>query len=115
MTGLLLAVLFAVDLGAGVCQQSDGQQGMWNGTTADDAGCVTPTEYQTMFSPPGLLEAGVITSWSTAGDGEAVIVLVSGVSVTVAYDPMDRPLAATPGLDLEPVKTVGSWWRARVR
>jgi len=38
-----------VDAGGGVCVQTDGQVGLWNGSTADDAGCVTLAEYTATF------------------------------------------------------------------
>ena len=54
---LILALLLtfspaAIDLGDGACQQSDGQTGLWNGTTADDDGCVTLVEYEEMYGDP---------------------------------------------------------------
>lgn len=39
----------AVDVGGGVCQEDDGDLGLWNGSSADDAGCVTLEEYTVMF------------------------------------------------------------------
>lgn len=39
----------ATDLGDGACQQTDGQTGLWNGTTADDEGCITQAEYQVAY------------------------------------------------------------------
>jgi len=52
----LILVLWAVfpvqaadDLGNGACQQTTGEVGLWNGTTADDEGCITPTEYAVMY------------------------------------------------------------------
>lgn len=42
----------ATDLGDGACQQTNGETGLWNGTTADDDGCVTLAEYETMYGDP---------------------------------------------------------------
>lgn len=41
----------AVDVGDGVCQEDDGEFGLWNGSTADDAGCVTFAEYTVQVGP----------------------------------------------------------------
>lgn len=57
---LALVLLFgAVDLGDGACQQSDGQTGLWNGTTADDDGCVTLAEYEAMYGDPEVIVVSV--------------------------------------------------------
>ena len=58
---LALVILFvpAVDLGDGACQQSDGQTGLWNGTTADDDGCVTLAEYEAMYGDPEVIVVSV--------------------------------------------------------
>lgn len=54
MQQILLSLLVAltpltVDLGDGACQQTDGQTGLWNGTTADDEGCITQAEYAALY------------------------------------------------------------------
>lgn len=43
-----------VDLGNGFCAQDDGAQGVWDGTTADDEGCVTEAEYVASFGVEAL-------------------------------------------------------------
>lgn len=85
------------DNGDGTCVQSDGQAGMMNGTTADDAGCITPDEYEALHSPEGLEDAGVISDVVDNGDGT-----VSGTSdswtgsvrITILSDSWARPVAA---------------------
>lgn len=58
--GLVLMFAFpadaATDLGNGVCEDN-GVLGVWNGTTADDDGCVTVAEYDVMF--PGQLDTSL--------------------------------------------------------
>ena len=50
---LTLPAAAAVDLGDGACRElSTGEQGLWNGTTADDDGCVTLTEYEAVYGDP---------------------------------------------------------------
>lgn len=49
LVGMSLPAMAATDLGDGACQQTDGQTGLWNGTTADDDGCVTQAEYAAMY------------------------------------------------------------------
>ena len=56
MSGTALA---ATDLGDGACQQTDGQTGLWNGTTADDDGCVTLAEYEAMYGDPEAIVVSV--------------------------------------------------------
>ena len=46
---LALVSQAATDLGDGACQQTDGQTGLWNGTTADDDGCITQAEYAELY------------------------------------------------------------------
>jgi hypothetical protein len=45
-----------IDLGDGRCQQTDGQQGAWNGTSSNDAGCLTEAEYAATFGEEALEE-----------------------------------------------------------
>ena len=94
----LIAVVFmAAALPAfadGGCTQTDGQQGMWNGTTADDDGCTTPTEYAVMFSPDGLLQAGVIVGYTDAGNGNVTLDFGAGVVNTVKGAALKRVVAA---------------------
>lgn len=113
---LAITALFALPALAGAATDGtcwdDGAQtwGVYNGTTGDDAGCVTPAEYSAMFSPPGLLEAGVISDWWMVSDTEAVIVYAdTGIQVVVEFEPMDRPLAATPVLEPE-APAISVWW-----
>lgn len=103
----------AVDYGDGTClDETSNTVGVWNGTTGDDAGCVTAAEYEASFSPPGLLAAGVISDYRMISDSEAIIrYAATGVEVVVAYSPMDRPLAATPTAEPN-APTVGEWWRS---
>ena len=87
------------DLGDGRCRQDDGQVGVWNGTTADDDGCVTPAEYEQMFSAENLLAVGVIESYQVNEDGTTTIRYPSGITVDIVSNPLDRPVAATPALE----------------
>ena len=53
--------LAATDLGNGACFDEGAQaEGLWNGTTADDAGCVTEAEYQLMYGTPEIGDALMI-------------------------------------------------------
>lgn len=114
--GLMLMFAFpawgdTVDLGNGVCEQ-DGELGVFNGTTADAEGCVTPAEYAVMFSPDGLLESGVIVGYETVGE-EAVLDFGDGTTASVKVKALDRKLAAGP--DPEPeAPTVQEWFDSRV-
>jgi len=57
------------DLGGGRCQQTDGITGIWDGSTADDDGCITRLEYAEMFSLENLLALGVIEGFVDHGNG----------------------------------------------
>ena len=86
------------DLGDGRCIQTDGQPGWFDGTTPDDAGCITQDEYVAMTSPEGLLDSGVIESFTDNGDG--TVILNFGVGqTTVEADPLDRIVSANPELE----------------
>jgi hypothetical protein len=100
-----IVATFALPATAFDCVQSDGQEGWLNGTTADDAGCITEAEYETTFSVPGLVDAGVLTDVVDNGDG-TVSGIILGAPVTLEADPLDRPVAATPSLEPD-APTVG--------
>ena len=69
-----LVIMFgAVDLGDGACQQTDGQTGLWNGTTADDDGCVTLAEYEEMYGAPEVI---VVSVNPTLGPDAPTVVVV---------------------------------------
>jgi hypothetical protein len=73
-----------------------GQQapGHYNGTTADDAGCITETDYAALYSLTALEEAGVFTV-----NGDGTVTFPSGAIGTIESDPFARPVAATPALE----------------
>ena len=114
----------AEDLGQGACVQTDGQTGLWDGTTADDAGCITPDEYQELFSLPNLVAAGWLSDFEELEDGIAVVTFAyNGDQTVVETDPLDRIVAANP--ELEPdapsvrkvftdVNVVPNWQSLRV-
>lgn len=107
--GMTTTAYATEDLGNGGCRQEDGQLGVWNGTTADDDGCVTPAEYEIIFSAESLMEAGVIEGYTTHEDGTTTLHFSEGVSNTVATNPLDRLVAVNP--ELEPdAPTVGEWF-----
>lgn len=54
MFGPALGAGAAADIGEGVCVQDDGAVGVWNGSTADDEGCITVAEYQVRFGEKAL-------------------------------------------------------------
>ena len=54
LLGWSLTVRGTTDVGNGACIQGDGQVGAWNGSTADDEGCITIPEYADMFGPAAL-------------------------------------------------------------
>jgi len=83
------------DLGNGNCRQADGQLGVWNGTSGDDAGCITPEEYAFLYSPQNLVDVGVANSFVDNGDGTATLD-IDGIAVVVEMDPLHRPVAANP-------------------
>jgi hypothetical protein len=103
--GLILA--FSLTAQAYNCAQADGQVGWLNGTTADDAGCITESEYRSLFSPEGLAEAGVLDGVTDNGDGTVSGMLTAnGIVITIKSNPLDRPAAATPRLEPD-APTVG--------
>jgi hypothetical protein len=107
--GLSLALLLTAGTAlAEVCTQTDGQVGFYNGTTADDAGCITEAEYAETFSVPGLIDSGVLTDVIDNGDG-TVTGIILGAPVTLIGNPLERPLAATPRLEPD-APTVGDYW-----
>lgn len=89
----------ATDLGNGVCEQTDGQQGLWNGTTADDDGCVTPAEYEQMYSAENLKDVGVIEDYTVNDDGTTLLEFGEGISNIVPTNPFDRVIAVNPELE----------------
>lgn len=100
----------AEDNGDGTCVQSDGQTGVWNGTTADDDGCITPAEYEVMYSAANLLEVGVIEGYTVNDDGTTTLHFDHGVSNTVATNPLDRIVAVNPELEPDAL-TVREWFQ----
>lgn len=102
-----------IDNGDGTCVQTDGQAGLFDGTSADDAGCITPAEYEAFTSVEGLADAGVLADVTDNGDGTVSALVVStGVVIDLIADPWARPLAATPSLEPDS-PTVGDYWAAR--
>jgi len=99
----------AEDNGDGTCVQSDGQVGVWNGTTADDDGCVTPAEYEAMFSAANLLVVGVIEGYTVHEDGTTTLYYSYGGNTTVATNPLDRIVAVNPALEPD-APTVREWF-----
>jgi hypothetical protein len=88
------------DLGEGACRQTDGAIGLWNLTTADDAGCITADEYSFMFSAQNLKDAGVIVDYVVNDDGTTDLIYEGvGPNVTVPSDPLDSKVEATPGTE----------------
>ena len=86
------------------CTQLDGQQGWLNGTTADDEGCITQSEYEFIYSDENLEQTGVVTDITDNGDGTFSGLMADPLwgtqtLVTVKNDPLDRPVAATPELE----------------
>ena len=59
LLALPLTASAATDLGDGACQQTDGVTGLWNGTTADDDGCITLAEYEAMYGDPEVITVTV--------------------------------------------------------
>lgn len=101
-----LILLATIDLGGGVCQQTDGTTGMWNGTIADDSGCVTAAEYQQAYSPENLLDVGTITDFDEHDDGTVTLQFGEGIHTRVARNPFDRIASA----DGHTGPTIGSLW-----
>jgi hypothetical protein len=84
----------------GVCVQDDGQLGRGNGTTSDDAGCITESEYEALYNPPALVDAGVLEDFVENGDGTITgRVVTTGAFATMIWNPLDRPVAATSRLE----------------
>jgi hypothetical protein len=105
LTIIALAVLlFANRAQAYNCTDS-GEPGWFNGTTADDTGCVTEAEYIEMFSIGNLTDSGVLVSPVDNGNG-TVTGFILGGEVTLNADPLSRPVAATPRLEPD-APTVG--------
>ena len=91
---LLVLAIPAIAQTNEVCQQTDGQWGVLNGTTGDDAGCITPSEYEQAFSVDNLLSEGIIVSAVPNGDGTVTVeYALGGIGILVA-DPLERPAAA---------------------
>lgn len=95
---IALILLNAATAQAFDCIQADGQQGHLNGTTADDAGCITEAEYAELYSVGNLVDTGILTSVVDNGDG-TVTAIAYGGTVTLNADPLERPVAATPRLE----------------
>jgi len=102
---LSLNVDAATDLGDGKCYDEGAQaEGAWNGSTADDAGCITKAEYEAKFSLTSLEEAGVFVV-----NGDGTVTFPSGVVGEIIANPLDRPVAATPSLEPD-APTVAEWF-----
>jgi hypothetical protein len=95
----LVIVALALPAAATNCTQSDGQAGWLDGTTADDAGCITADEYDQLYSIDNLVDAGVLTDVVDNGDGTATVSYALGGTGILIADPFDRPVAATPELE----------------
>ena len=111
-TLLALLMVFGgntVDLGGGVCEQTDGEIGMWNGTTGDDDGCVTPAEYAVMYSIDNLIAAGVVTDPIDNGDGTTTVTGL-GVRYSITTDAAFRSVA----FDGDPAYTFSVYVAERV-
>ncbi len=109
IVAMLLVGLPAFAAEDGTCVQSDGQTGRWNGTTADDNGCITPDEYEAMFSAENLLEVGVIDNYTVNDDGTTTLHFGHGASNGVATNPLDRSVAVNPELEPDAL-TVREWF-----
>lgn len=91
----LVVLVIALPAAAFDCTQSDGQPGWRNGTTANDAGCITEAEYAELYSVDGLVGAGALTGVVDNGDGTVTgIDSLTGVAITIISSPLDRPVAA---------------------
>ena len=104
-----LPAFAAEDTGNGTCVQSDGQTGLWDGTTPDDEGCITPVEYEAMFSAANLLEVGEIDNFTVNVDGTTTLHFEYGGNNTVATNPLDRSVAVNPELEPDAL-TVREWF-----
>lgn len=105
LTIITLGVLFFASRAQAYDCDDNGQPGWLNGTTVDDAGCVTQAEYERLFSIPNLVDVGVLTGVVDNGDG-TVTGSILGAPVTLEANPLDRPVAATPSLEPD-APTVG--------
>lgn len=92
--GLALTVMLALTASASPCQQTDGQWGQLNGTSNDDAGCITEAEYVEAHSVDNLLSEGVIVSAIPNGDGTVTVEYALGGIGILQADPLERPVAA---------------------
>jgi hypothetical protein len=107
---LTLGARAATDLGGGGCvDEGAGIAGMWNGTTADDAGCITPAEYSERFAPSALVAAGVIDSYADNGDGTSTLHFGDGIATSVRTEPLERKVSANEALEPE-APTVSEWF-----
>lgn len=88
-----LPALATEDIGNGQCLQDNGVVGVWNGTTADDGGCITEVEYAFLYSPKNLVNAGVIQSFEDNDDGAVTLDFGNGAKSTTMRDPLDRLVA----------------------
>lgn len=84
------------DYGNGHCLQTDGQVGVWNGTTADDEGCITESEYVEMYGTEAL-EQVVAANPAEEPDNPTVEEIL--FSFTIYNDPFE--LAALIGFTIE--------------
>jgi len=97
-----IAIFFANTAEAYNCTDQ-GQPGWFNGTTDDDAGCITEAEYVQLYSVENLIAEGILDVPVDMGDGTVVIV---NPSSEIIADPLERPVAATPRLEPD-APTVG--------
>lgn len=89
----VLVGLFALPAMAYDCTDN-GAPGWFNGTTNDDAGCITQAEYEVKYSIDNLEEAGVFVD-----NGDGTVTFPSGAVGVIENDPLERPVAATPSLE----------------
>jgi hypothetical protein len=93
----LALLLIATTAQAYDCTDTVGGPGWLNGTTNDDAGCITQVEYEDLFSVDGLVASGVFADPVDNGDGTTTIHnTVTGVDVTIVSKALDRPVDANP-------------------
>ena len=123
---VLVLVLVALPAGAtdftpdGTCTQDDGTQGLANGTTRDDGGCVTPAEYEANHSIEGLIDAGVIRAVQPVDDRARVEIVSPQYGTTswhyLLIDPWMRPVSANSELepDAPTVREAWDFWIPRI-
>lgn len=58
VVGLVLMFAFPAQADEATCVQTDGQIGVYNGSTTDDEGCITVAEYEVKF--PGMIDTQLV-------------------------------------------------------